>query len=92
MADLATRFGHADRLIVTDPTVEASRRAAERARTASPLPVLIGGRTDARNIAEALSSADGVIVGTCLRKSARTDQLLDPEAVAEFMTAARREA
>lgn len=89
LADLATRFGQADRLIVTDPTVEESRRAARQLRTASPLPVLIGGRTTADNVAEALASADGVIVGTCLRQSARTDQPLDPEAVETFMRAAR---
>jgi membrane complex biogenesis BtpA family protein len=89
LADLATRFGMADRLIVTDPTVEASRAAVQRVRTASSLPVLIGGRTTAETIAEALASADGVIVGTCLRLSARTDQPLDSEAVDRFMQAAR---
>ncbi|MCV0402649.1 MAG: BtpA/SgcQ family protein [Chloroflexi bacterium] len=89
LADLTTRFGEADRLIVTDPTVEASRVAVGQVRTASALPVLIGGRTNADNIREALDSADGVIVGTCLRQSARTDQPLDPEAVDAFMRAAR---
>lgn len=89
LADLATRFGQADRLIVTDPTVDASRIAVERVRTASALPVLIGGRTTEQNIAEALACADGVIVGTTLRKSARTDQPLDPEAVRAFIRAAR---
>lgn len=89
LADLATRFGQADRLIVTDPTVEASRKAVERVRAASALPVLIGGRTTGQNIAEALASADGVIVGTTLRGSTRTDQPLDVEAVRAFMRAAR---
>lgn len=89
LADLATRFGQADRLIVTDPTVEASRVAAERARSASALPVLIGGRTTSANIGVALSSSDGVIVGTTLRQSARTDQPLDPAMVAAFMEAVR---
>jgi membrane complex biogenesis BtpA family protein len=89
LADLATRFGQADRLIVTDPTVDASRIAVERVRTTSALPVLIGGRTTEQNVAEALASADGVIVGTTLRKSARTDQPLDPEAVHAFVKAAR---
>lgn len=89
LADLTTRFGHADRLIVTDPTVEASRVAAERARSSSTLPVLIGGRTTAANIEEALSSSDGVIVGTHLRLSDRTDQPLDPAKVDAFMHAVR---
>lgn len=89
LADLATRFGMADRLIVTDPTVEASRAAVQRVRTASPRPVLIGGRTTAESIAESIASADGVIVGTCLRESGRTDQPLDLVAVERFMLAAR---
>lgn len=88
-ADLATRFGQADRLIVTDPTVEASRAAVQEVRSASSLPVLIGGRTTAETVGDALDSADGVIVGTCLRHSARTDQPLDPEAVSRFIDAAR---
>jgi len=37
----------------------------------------------------ALRSADGVIVGTCLRRSARTDQPLDAHAVEMFMDVAR---
>ncbi|MEO6578686.1 MAG: BtpA/SgcQ family protein, partial [Candidatus Limnocylindria bacterium] len=76
---------------VTDPTVADSRTAVGQVRTASPLPVLIGGRTTAENIGDALETADGVIVGTCLRRSARTDQPLDPEAVETFMRAARSE-
>lgn len=89
LADLATRFGNADRLIVTDPTVEESQRAVGQVRRASSLPILIGGRTTADTIQEALKTADGVIVGTCLRQSARTDQPLDPAAVERFMRAAR---
>lgn len=89
LADLATRFGKADRLIVTDPTVEASRAAVARVHSATPLPVLIGGRTSADNIKEALASSDGVIVGTCLRRAGRTDAPLDPDAVRVFMAAAR---
>jgi membrane complex biogenesis BtpA family protein len=88
IADLATRFGMADRLIVTDPSVEESRAAVERVRSASPLPVLIGGRTSVDTIAEALGGADGVIVGTCLRQGARTDRPLDPDAIRQFMQAA----
>jgi membrane complex biogenesis BtpA family protein len=89
LADLTTRFGGADRLIVTDQTVEQSRAAVERVRHATPLPVLIGGRTSTTTISEALAGADGVIVGTCLRVSARTDQPLDPEAIRAFMSVAR---
>ncbi len=75
--------------IVTDPTVEASRAAVQEVRSASSLPVLIGGRATAETVSDALDCADGVIVGTCLRHSARTDQPLDPDAVSRFMEAAR---
>lgn len=94
-ADLATRFGMADRLIVTDPTVAETRAAVGRVRSVSPLPVLIGGRTSADTIAEALAEADGVIVGTYLREGSRTDRPLDPQAIRDFMhaaEAARRQA
>jgi len=89
LADLATRFGHADRLIVTDPTVEASLLAVDRARSVTDRPVLIGGRTHAGNIASALVGSDGVIVGAHLRLNGQTDQPLDLEAVDRFIAAAR---
>lgn len=90
LADLATRFGMADRLIVTDPTVDDSLAAVARVRSASSLPILVGGRTSAETIRAALDAADGVIVGTCLRQGGRTDTPLDPGAIAEFMRAAGR--
>lgn len=90
LADLATRFGMADRLIVTDPSVEDSLASVARVRSASSLPVLVGGRTSAETIHVARDGADGVIVGTCLRRSRRTDMPLDPEAIADFMRAAGR--
>jgi len=90
LADLATRFGMADRLIVTDPMVDDSLAAVARVRSASSLPILVGGRTSAETIRVALGAADGVIVGTCLRQSGRTDMPLDPGAILEFMRAAGR--
>ncbi len=90
LADLATRFGMADRLIVTNPTVDDSLTAVDRVRSASSLPVLVGGRTSAETIRVALDGANGVIVGTCLRRSGRTDMPLVAEAIAEFMRAAGR--
>ena len=89
LADLAARFGMADRLIVTDATVEQSVVAVERVRPATSVPVLVGGRTSAETIRTALEASDGVIVGTCLRQSGRTDMPLDPDAIQEFMLAAR---
>jgi membrane complex biogenesis BtpA family protein len=89
LADLTSRFGMADRLIVTDATVEDSVVAVERVRSATSVPVLVGGRTSAETIRAALEASDGVIVGTCLRQSGRTDMPLDPRAIREFMLAAR---
>lgn len=90
LADLATRFGMADRLIVTDRTVDESLGAAARVRSASSAPVLVGGRTSPETIRLALDGADGVIVGTSLRRSGRTDMPLDPDAITRFMRAAGR--
>jgi membrane complex biogenesis BtpA family protein len=90
LSDLATRFGMADRLIVTDRTVDDSVTAVARVRAATAAPILVGGRTSAATIRAALGAADGVIVGTCLRHSGRTDMPLDPEAIATFMRAAGR--
>lgn len=90
LADLATRFGMADRLIVTDPTVDESVAAVARVRSATGVPILVGGRTSAETIRAALTAADGVIVGSCLRHSGRTDMPLDPVSIAAFMSAAGR--
>lgn len=90
LADLTTRFGMADRLIVTDSSVADSITSVARVRSASSLPVLVGGRTSAETIRAAHHAADGVIVGTCLRQGGRTDMPLDPGAIAAFMRAAGR--
>ncbi|HET7702071.1 MAG TPA: BtpA/SgcQ family protein [Candidatus Limnocylindrales bacterium] len=90
LADLATRFGLADRLIVTDPAVDESVTAVARVRSATAVPILVGGRTSVETIGAALNAADGVIVGSCLRQSGRTDRPLDPVAIEAFMRAAGR--
>jgi membrane complex biogenesis BtpA family protein len=87
LADVATRFGMADRLIVTNQRVEDSVAAVARVRSIAETRVLVGGRTSAATIGRALEGADGVIVGSCLRKSGRTDMPLDPGAITEFMLA-----
>jgi membrane complex biogenesis BtpA family protein len=89
LADWAGRFGGADRLIVTEGDVESSAYAVERARQGSPLPVLVGGRTEPGTVAKALAVADGVIVGSCLRHGGRTSGDLSGERVSDYISAAR---
>jgi uncharacterized protein len=87
LADLTTRFGGADKIIVTSPTVDESLDAVQAARRTTTRPVLIGGRTDESNIAQALAGSDGVIVGSCLRANGRTTEPLDQAAIDRFITA-----
>jgi uncharacterized protein len=87
LADWAARFGCADRLIITRPTVELSVAAVLEARTSASIPILIGGRTDPQTIAEALERADGVIVGSWLRIGGKTSKDLDPDRINRFIAA-----
>lgn len=88
LADWAERFGGADRLIVTENSIEASVAAVLEARSGSRLPVLIGGRTSADNVEQALANSDGVIVGSCLRTGGSTEGDLDPAQAERYMRAA----
>lgn len=92
LADLTTRFGGADKIIVTSPTIDESLDAVEAARRTTPKPVLIGGRTDETNIAQALAGSDGVIVGSCLRANGKTSEPLHQAAIDRFVTAVNNEA
>lgn len=87
LADLSVRFGGADRLIVTNDTVEASVAAVAAVRSVTSRPVLIGGRTVPATVRQALDGSDGVIVGSCLRRNGSTADPIDPAAVARFMAA-----
>lgn len=89
LADLAARFGLADRLIVTAPTVKESLEFISAARLATTVPILLGGRTTPATIGAALASSDGVIVGACLRRNGKTTERLEEAAVKAFMLAAR---
>lgn len=90
LADLAVRFGGADRLIVTEPSVDASAAAITEIRASTTTPSVIGGRTSPETAAAALAASDGLIVGTCLRQQGRTTSPLDEQAVRSFLAAARR--
>ncbi len=85
LADLATRFGSADRLIVTDPTVEASRAAVATGPHGLAAAVLIGGRTTAENIGEALAEGRRCDRRDLPSVTVEDGPALDLEAVEGFM-------
>jgi uncharacterized protein len=89
LADWTARFGSADRLIVTETDVARSASAVSAARKGATVPILIGGRSDPSNIALALASSDGVIVGSYLHAGGKTSNELDPQRVRDLIQAAR---
>ncbi|MHC4953139.1 MAG: BtpA/SgcQ family protein [Planctomycetota bacterium] len=89
--DLLAR-AHADAVIVTGPAtgratamadVEAVRAAIGRG------VLLVGSGLDETNVADVLKVADGVIVGTALKKGRRTTAPVDQARVKRFVHAAR---
>jgi membrane complex biogenesis BtpA family protein len=83
----------ADALIVTghatgDPAAWADLK---RVRDAVPeVPLLVGSGVSAASVAELLSVADGVIVGTWLKRDGRVDNEVDPARVRRLADAAHR--
>jgi len=85
--------GLADALIVTGPATgrPPDLDEVQTVKQAVPdRPVLVGSGVHQENLKPFLSVADGVIVGTCLKRSARTENPLDPDRVRAFVRAAGR--
>jgi membrane complex biogenesis BtpA family protein len=84
--------GCADGIIVTG-SATGKQTALEDLKTAKAaaraIPVLAGSGVDALNVASVLSVADGVIVGTALKRASVSTNPVDPERVREFMELAR---
>jgi predicted TIM-barrel enzyme len=60
-------------------------------RAAAPdTPILVGSGVDAQSVAALLSVADGVIVGTWLKRDGRVENPVDPARVRQLVAAARR--
>ena len=82
----------ADALIVTgrstgEPTALADLK---RVRDAVPeAPVLVGSGVSSDSVGELLSVADGVIVGTWLKREGRVGNPVDPARVRQLVDAAR---
>jgi membrane complex biogenesis BtpA family protein len=77
--------GGADALIISGSGtgVATDLRDLERVRAACPTaPLLIGSGIAAKTVADYLRLADGVIVGSSLKRHGRVDQPVDPKRVA----------
>ena len=90
--ETALRAG-ADRLIVSGAATGAAADLDDvrRVKAAAPrVPLWLGSGVDADNVADYLAVADGVIVGTSLKRGGETTAPLDPRRVQAFLRAARR--
>lgn len=90
-ADLAGRGG-ADALIVTGTRTGAgvAAEALQRVRSALPDALLLAGSgVTADSVADVLEVADGVIVGTAIKRGGRTVNRVDAKRAAAFIDAAR---
>jgi hypothetical protein len=87
-----TRRYLADAIIVTGkltgmaPELEKVRKAKE---VAEDTPVLVGSGTEVTNVGKFLEYADGVIVGTSLKKNGVTENPVDVDRVKEYMLAVK---
>jgi len=86
-----TAFCGADAVVITGvatghPTSPAD---LEVARSASPLPVVVGSGADAAGVRALLDRADAVIVGSSLKQQGRWDRPIDPARASAFAAAAR---
>ncbi len=91
VADAVGR-GRADAVIVTGPSTGRPPEpgALETAREAADgVPVLAGSGVTAGTVGDVLERADGVIVGSALRREGRAGRPVDPDRVARFVDAVR---
>jgi hypothetical protein len=85
--------GLADALIVTGPSTGQAPGGEELGRVkeaAGERPVLAGSGVGPDNVSQILTVADGVIVGTSLKKDGRTEQGVDIERVKSLLASLRR--
>jgi hypothetical protein len=92
LAEEAVLRGLADAVIVTGPTTgraPALDALAAARRGAGGAPVLAGSGATPETAAEIARRADGVIVGTALKRGGRTEAAVDPQRAAAFVRAWR---
>jgi membrane complex biogenesis BtpA family protein len=84
VARTAARVG-ADAVEVAHADEDTNARLVREVKHAMPdLPVILGGHTTHENVARRLAEADGVFVGSCLKKEGRTSPV-DIERVREYV-------
>ncbi len=90
VTDTAER-GLADALIVSGDRTGCATAVPDIALVAehTTLPVLVGSGATADNVGEALTCADGVIVGTHLKRGGVVTEPVDPQRVSRFVANAR---
>ena len=84
--------GLADALVVSGKVTgdATSIGDVKRVRSAVPtVPILVGSGVTADSVAELLSVAEGVIVGTFVKRDGSVRQPVDPERVRRLCAAAR---
>src|SRR2546427_680105 len=85
--------GLADALVVSGPATGQATPLADVKRVRSavpPVPLLIGSGVTAETAAELLSVADGLIVGTSVKRDGDVEQPVDRARVEKLVAAARR--
>lgn len=89
-ADLAGRGG-ADVVIVSGTSTgrPPTKNDLVAVKKAAGIPVLVGSGATARNAAGLLQTADGIIVGTSLKRKGVTTNPVDPNKAKAFVSAAR---
>lgn len=87
-----TRFFGADALVVSG-RMTGDAPAVEKVREAKALagdrPLLVGSGTDEANVGAFLEIADGVVVGSSLKRDGVCSNAVDPDRVRRFVAAAR---
>ncbi|MGH8985053.1 MAG: BtpA/SgcQ family protein [Acidimicrobiia bacterium] len=93
LASWAVSHGSADALVVTGRDLAETHRMLEELREAGVgVPLVVGGGAETSNIADLLTRADSIIVGTALKDDPAFDAPLSERRVADFVAAARRQA
>ncbi|MBI1851347.1 MAG: BtpA/SgcQ family protein [Planctomycetes bacterium] len=92
VAEETVERGLADALVVTGPATGRPPDVSflERIKSATPrAPVFVGSGVDPDNVAEILRFADGLIVGTSLKRGGVVTAAVDPARVRKLVRAAR---
>jgi len=91
-AEEAAYRGRADALVISGPTTGRPTALEDLRlvrRHVPDRPVYVGSGADASNVRALLEAADGVIVGTAIKRDGRTHEPVDPARAEAFVRSAR---